>query len=199
MRAAYLGAAAKRRSAPVYALFDPTHTNAGVTLSESNVRMTGDGSSNWRSSFGDRSVASGKWYWEFQVMVASGGSVLCGVSADRSTTTGNYVGATVASWGFGQSGQRFTNGGGATISTAPVATDVIMVAIDVGGGKIWFGKNGTWISGNPAAGTGPDFSGVTGSAFYPGGAVFQSNSLRLHTDPATQAYAAPAGFTAGPS
>lgn len=48
-------------------------------------------------------------------------------------------------------GTSFSAGGG----YPPIgANDVIMVAIDTGVNKIWFGKNGSWIGGNPATNSG---------------------------------------------
>ena len=51
-------------------------------------------------------------------------------------------------------------------STAFVDSDVFNCAIDTGAGKIWFGKNGTYYnSGDPGAGTGEIYSGLTGDLY----------------------------------
>jgi hypothetical protein len=39
---------------------------------------------------------------------------------------------------------------------------VVSIAYDVDGGKIWFAYDGTWVSGNPATGTSPSYSGISG-------------------------------------
>ena len=41
--------------------------------------------------------------------------------------------------------------------------DIMQIALDMDSGKIWWGKNGTWLnSGNPEAGTGEMYSGISG-------------------------------------
>ena len=57
-----------------------------------------------------------------------------------------------------------TNGGSGVVDTdigSMANGDIVMVAWK--NGKVWFGVNGTWVnSGNPSAGTGEQFSGLSG-------------------------------------
>lgn len=42
-----------------------------------------------------------------------------------------------------------------------------MMAIDFDGGKIWYGRNGTWFnSGNPASGAGPNHTFTPNTTFF---------------------------------
>lgn len=44
--------------------------------------------------------------------------------------------------------------------------DTVNVAVDLDAGRLWFGRNGVWIGGDPAANTAPAFSGLP-AALYP--------------------------------
>jgi hypothetical protein len=60
-------------------------------------------------------------------------------------------------------GYYYHNGTQTGPISSGAAGNVWMVACDPIAGKLWFGRQGTWdSSGNPAAGTGPQFTGVTG-------------------------------------
>jgi hypothetical protein len=82
-----------------------------------------------------------------------------------------------------------------------VEGDIIGCAVDVTAGKIWFSKNGTWIAGDPAAGTSPTMT------FTPGAHEWRFHSsnysyniagttiTKIYPNAATQTYAAPSGFS----
>ncbi len=83
--------------------------------------------------------------------------------------------------------------------SAPVlsAATTIQIALDLDNGRMWFGIDNSWFSGDPGAGTGSPLSITTGSAY--------AIAIRLHQDdkPYTlnaraedQQYAPPIGFTA---
>jgi len=87
-----------------------------------------------------------------------------------------------------------TAGGNSGNYTSYAQNDVVMVAYS--NGKIWFGKNGTWMnSGNPAAGTGAiDTSVSTSKTWLP---YFGYNSnWTANFGQRPFAYTAPSGFTA---
>lgn len=74
-----------------------------------------------------------------------------------------------------------------------------MIAVDIDAGKIWWGKNGSWFaSGNPSAGTGAGFSGLSSSLALLFGANSGSGTkVGTLTEIASYAYSPPSGFTAG--
>src|SRR5690606_36247531 len=119
--------------------------------------------------------------------------------ADAAMLHTNFVGETSASWGYYQdTGQKYTNNVGSAYGASwKVNGDIIGIAADLDTGKIWWAKNGVWQnSGDPAAGTGEAFSGLSG-VLYPAITLFRNGaSATARFDPADQTYSAPSGFTA---
>jgi len=82
--------------------------------------------------------------------------------------------------------------------------DVLMLAVDMPNGDIWFGVNGSWRGGgDPAAGTDPDYTGqdFTTDDWFLGAAITmgsgaESSVATLQNDPADFTYTAPTGFEA---
>ena len=124
-------------------------------------------------------MTGGKWYWETKQSASSTRIGVCTSAADNNKDTD---GASFI-WGdAGNGGVFIVNSTGSanweatnnnttvnisTYSTALASTadDIIMCALDVDSGKIFYGLNGTWFnSSDPAAGTGEvmtiDTSGI---------------------------------------
>lgn len=109
------------------------------------------------------------------------------------------VGGDANSWGYYQeTGEKYAGGTYSAYGSSWGDADVIGVAFN--NGKIWFAKNNVWQnSGDPAAGTGEAFSGITGTLFptvslWRATAQAHVAALRLHA--AHQKYAPPSGFEA---
>jgi hypothetical protein len=84
-------------------------------------------------------------------------------AANRTLT--DHPGESADSWAFHMSLEdSYNNSADVSYgSTAFTNGQVLGVAVDTDAGKIWFAKNNTWYnSGDPAAGTGQIFSGLTG-------------------------------------
>jgi hypothetical protein len=96
-------------------------------------------------------VNSGKWYWE--VKWVGGTNPRIGVCSEAGI--GQDLGGTANTWCRLNSPSRIYNNGTTTsFGTDLALNDIIMIAMDVDAGKIWYGKNGSWEgSGNPSAGT----------------------------------------------
>jgi len=110
-------------------------------------------------------VSTGKIYWE--EYIESGVNNTTGVVSSTEYT--DYPGLN-ADTGIGwyKNGTYYIandtdSTGHATYTTA----DVLLFALDVDTGKIWFGKNGTWNEGDPALGTTPAYTLPTGETYYP--------------------------------
>jgi hypothetical protein len=81
------------------------------------------------------------------------------------------------------------------------AGDVCQIAVDFDTGRVWYGKNGTWLSGDPAAGTGqaqtlPDADFDLYVGFYTQGTG--TRVLTCNFNEADWVHDAPEGFTALP-
>lgn len=106
-----------------------------------------------------------------------------------------------AGCGLGNSGYSansiFTTSG----SYSYAVNDIIGVAFDTVSGKIWFSKNGTWISGDPATGSSPTAT-VTdltkqyyfSASCYTCGSPTGTYIVNIYEKASNQTYAAPSGF-----
>lgn len=175
-----------------YATWNPLDMYSGMTLANGNLEATGVGTT-WRSVKSTLAIpGSGKWYFELTPTHTDG---VHGVGTAKEVNS-NYCGATTEGWGF-QSGGYYnsTYTAGASYS----ANDVLMVAIDRGTQKLWFGVNGTWVgSGNPGSGTNATFSNLPASdSLFPMASPNSSTkTVTLNAGQRAFAYTAPSGFKA---
>ena len=84
---------------------------------------------------------------------------------------------------------------GSNTGTTFAVNDVLQWAIDWTGGtaKMWFGRNNTWYSGDPAAGTNPSVSGVSDMNLFLS-LAYNSSDFQLQV-PATASYTLPTGYS----
>jgi hypothetical protein len=185
-----------------YCTMNPVNKGSTVTLSNGNLdQVTFD--ANWDSARASIAVASGKWYWEVTI---TGTSQLVMHGVDDNTynlipnTSNLYVGAYTNSWGvYASTGQKRNNTGtGTAYGSAFAQNDVMMVAMDMDSGKIWWGKNGTWFaSGDPVAGTNAAYTNLLGYTLNPATSGFNVGSDCTHNfGQRPFAYTAPSGFKA---
>jgi hypothetical protein len=169
-------------------------TSAPFPLNMVATKGNGEASRSVRATLGRAHTDNGY----FEVYVAQGQTstfMLIGLATSSLALT-TFCGADANSWGYYQdTGQKFTNNVGAAMgATWKTNADVVQVVLN--NGKIWFGKNNVY-SGNPAAGTGEAYSGLTGTLFptlslYRGSAPSHQLGFRAHTTDLT--YAPPAGI-----
>jgi len=138
-----------------YCTLNPLDPAGGypLTLANGNLETTAP-SSQWRWRRATWALTSGKWYWEHTV---GSGNYFSGVvtpSWDLNITS--YTGM------YGrQSTDKYNNGTTTSPFSSTTGGDILMYALDVDSGNMWVGKNGTWNgSGDPGAGTNPDWTGV---------------------------------------
>jgi len=177
------------------ATWNPSDIGANLTLSNGNLTVTRDSAGAWRSVRSTLSKSSGKWYWEITADVTTG-DMLVGVGTSSFSLT-NYCGSDANSYGWYGSGSKYNNGG----STAYAPTyntngTVIGLALDLDNGKIWWSKNGVF-TGDPVAGTGEAFSGLSGAFFAAVSLYTTSQAFTANFGASAFSYSAPAGFTAG--
>ena len=145
--------------------------NANSTLTNGGLTHTDTGGS-WLGEYTTLGAFTGKFYAEGKILdrmnysfgvIQSGGDSVANIS----TANNNLIGRWNDGWGFngnnGTTNKKYHNNS----TTDPYGevfadNDIFMIAVDVTGGKIYFGRNGTWFdSGNPADGTNPAFTGET--------------------------------------
>jgi hypothetical protein len=188
---------------PTYAKFDAGKCNADWTLSEDQLLITKTSANVWRSCLSNVGKSTGKWYWEVTVTAngdTGGGSIMLGVG-NSSVDLTDYLGKT--GWAF--EGATNTHGDTWDNNTitdpwgSPYSTgDTIMIALDMNAGKIWFGKNGSWLqSGDPVAGTNPAYSDLSGTLYAGAAARVGTTEFTANFGASAFKYAVPTGFHAG--
>ena len=185
-----------------YATYSPIGApSSGMTVTDGNLKTTPTGAS-WTAARSGFAIPSGKVYFEFTctVLNAAGYSAV-GIDslATPIASTVTRLGQSATSWAWLTDARTDNNSSPiSSVGTSIVVNDVIMCAVDLPNGMIWWGKNGTWFnSGSPAAGTGTQYSNVSGTvtpaitSYAPNPDTFYLNSgQRAFT------YTPPSGYSA---
>lgn len=180
-----------------YCTWNPLDKNTNVTINNGNLDAIYTGSVDVYGCFSTFSVSSGKWYAEFTATSLGGSSYpLVGIhrSSGSSIYSANFIPETYVNLKAGTSDNRGTAG---PTFTAFVNGDVLGIAFNADSGEIFFSKNGTFLnSGDPVAGTGEFFSGLTDGPFKFGIGTFSSRTAIANFGQRAFAYTAPSGFKA---
>jgi hypothetical protein len=123
----------------------------------------------------------------------TGGNVSIGIGTASAGLT--VVGSDTYGWGKSGDAKRRHNNVIDVANPAYTIGDVWQFAIDLDGGKMWTGKNGTW-EGDPVAGTGELFSDTFGDVF-PMISEVTAAAFTANFGATAFAYGPPAGFRAG--
>lgn len=178
-----------------YTTLNPADMASDVTLSGGNL-IADFGVASWQAVRAIAPKSAGKFYFEVKVLAVGASTARgAGILQAGHTLTG-YIGSQATGWGHLSDGYR-TNSGYTIYGDAwESQNDVLMVAVDLDAGKIWFGKNGTWIaSGNPAAGANAAFTNVSGTVYPAVCAKNENARLGLNFGASAFAYSPPSGFT----
>jgi len=166
--------------------------NESHTLSNGNLDITNFGST--RQTHSTILPSSGKWYAEFTCNAAMN-DVQIGVANNKGTS---HLGADSNSWGvISINGNRIHGGGSnqSSYGSSYTTGDLIMVALDLDNGKWYAGKNGTWFnSGNPASGTNPAHTGLSGNIGFAVGSNNTGGDISCNFGARDFSYTPPTGF-----
>jgi hypothetical protein len=181
-----------------YSYWNPADKSANATLSSANKIATSSATATaWVRSV--IAKTTGKWRVEFVIVNFASTT---GVGFAHTGDPGIYLGGNTVGYSlygnYGSDTRRYHNGSYSQFSASAYSNgDVIGLIIDLDARKAWWDRNGTIISGDPAAGTG-EMSGINAGDIYLAADPFGAGaSIQLRTDPAEMTYAAPAGFTNG--
>ena len=176
-----------------FCTWNPLKTNASATLSDGNLNYTASGAQRTTSTF---AVNSGKWYAEFTISAATGSQTWGVVDIAQVSLSDAYIGQRSYEWGIDGLARTWNNGSNAADYTDFTAGDVIGIALDMDNGKVWFRDNdGTFLSGgDPAAGTTPDFSGLSGDICF--AAQFTGGNVTINCGQSAYTNTPPTGFNA---
>jgi len=176
---------------------DPAKKGVGIDLVDGNLAVQSQllnwGSESW--AFATTAIpADAKQYVEFKADNADARTLFVGAGdgTDR-------VGTLAAGICYRTDRAWWISGAYAGDLTRWATGDVVMMAADAIAGKVWFGVNGAWSNGDPAAGTGGIVYAIAGLFFGCGAFVHTTDGPQKITArfaAADQSYSAPAGFTA---
>ena len=126
-----------------------------TTFSNGNLDFTDSSSSN-RAAISTFGLKTGKWYYE---LTCTNNGVYSIGWYDMPNNGGSF---------YRNNGSYSSSfGGGGTFGYSSWTTnDVIGVAIDFDSGKIWYAKNNSWQSGDPATGNSPTNTFTTGKTLF---------------------------------
>jgi hypothetical protein len=153
-----------------------------------------------QSVVGSVARSSGKRY--FEIVFVTGATFGSAVRHDLGVTSSAIpiaAGSSGSNIGIGYrrgGGTIIANGSNVGTVTPLSATDVVGVAIDIGTGKVWLSRNGTYTQGDPVAGTSPEATLTASIDYRP---FFSAESLAystvtLRTTSAEFTTAPPSGF-----
>ena len=171
------------------------------TYADGNLSVSGAGAQTafWAS----QGVTSGKYYWEVTLVSGSGSSIGQGVSTDERNRAAldTFPGYNRAyEWGvYIGNGNKYHNDTGSAYGSAVANASIMMIALDVDNGKIWWGQNGTWFaSGDPAAGTNAGFTTIPtdGTPLFPMGNTTGAGTWTYDFGQSGFTYTPPTGFKA---
>jgi len=212
-----IGRIIAQRAAPGFAQSWEPSTRAGSgTVTDSDQLVSFDGTdlgTGSNASIRSKAAIVGKAYCEFElVSQSSSNNYHCfGVAKTAYTsgiTNGNqwhvFSRHPNASGGCGLQVSGYVTSGSVTTSTSYnfQTGDRFGIAVDVDAGKIWYRVNGSWVAGDPGAGTGETHSFTPGGSFYFQFLNYTCNAAgvtiagRIYPAASQQTGALPSGFSA---
>jgi len=137
-------------------------SKSSITHSEGNLKtVTASGEMGTTATINQ---STGKWYFEVLLVAQAAAQALTGLSDTNNFNTSTYPGGDTYSWGiYSLGGQCYYNRSGASTLGSYTTGDIIGIAYDMDTGNMWYAKNGSWLEGDPAAGTGATHTNLTGS------------------------------------
>ena len=161
---------------------------SSLTLSNGNTQMVS--TSVWKSNRLTQTLSDGVgWYIEWADDSADG--CMAGV-ATSTAPLNNYIGA-AAGGGFAWDGAAtlYSNGVSSSLGSAPSANERCMLAYK--DGDLWVGKGDSWFSGDPADGSSPSVTGITGEVFF-AFTSYSGRKITIYVSPDQWSYTVPTGF-----
>lgn len=179
--------------------WNPSDKSALITLSNGNLTATKTNTS-YGTVRATESKSSGKFYWEVKIDVTESStfSQFIGIAT---SAAGLYAGLGYDAYGWGYTfGSTDGAIGHNSVFTNPwgdkfQANDIIGIALDLDNGKLWWSKNNVWQeSGDPANGTNPAYTGLSGT-FFPAVTIYTvSNAITARFKTSDFDYSPPTGF-----
>lgn len=139
-----------------YATWDAANKSSLISLTGGDLLAYHNTSASWDSVKATQPKSTGKWVCEFTVNASSNNMV--GLANSSFPVLANYLSLNPTSGGIGISLGNTLNANGMTALGGAGSGLTYMLAVDAGAGKAWFCAGGSWLSGDPVAGTSPSLS-----------------------------------------
>ncbi len=165
-----------------------------ISLTEANMKATTTATS-WDGVRAITGLSSGKYYTEINANSSS--DMILGIA--KGTSPLDYPGSDANGYGYRSNGDKYTGGVQTGSYGSPYNNgDVVGLAFDLNVGKISVSVNNVWQGGaDPAAGTNPMFSGLSGIYYIMAGLYQSSQACTLNPGPVAEfAGTVPEGFVA---
>lgn len=199
--------AGKKKEVDIYAPWTVSSLPANVTATASDYRVnrSSAGVNGTRVVYQPVTKTTGKWALRF--LVLAGNAAIGGPGVGLlSGAVGSYLGfsadcATLwANIATNTNDRTIRNNVETSLGNLQsfTADTELMIEVDLDSGKIWFGLAGTFVSGgDPAAGTGQQYTLTTGIAYQPACDLYYANGQVRLLRPSEFTTPASSGFTAG--
>ena len=186
-----------------YATLNPLAKGTSLTMSNGNLALD-QSSAGWDSAYSTIFLPSGKWYAEFTIRerdATNSYGILVGLAAAETNIYNSEIssGDTYAVQNMGSMVKVNHNSGSTNIQNIGhyAVGDVLQLAYDADNGKLWFGRNNTWInSGNPSSGTNATQSSISGTYCFAVALLHTGDKIDCNFGQRAWAYSAPTNFKA---
>ena len=116
----------------------------GLAYANGNLATTHNASS-WKSAYGTLAMSgTGKYYFESKVSTLGSYQGVGIVDAEQISSSASKFGAVSRGYGYKNDGNKTNNDADSSYGATYTTGDIIMCAVDLNAGAIWWGKNGSW-------------------------------------------------------
>jgi hypothetical protein len=171
----------------VYATFNPLIPQ-GLAYANGNLSATHNAAS-WKSAYGTLAMSgTGKYYFESKVSTLGSFQGVGIVDAEQISSSASKFGAVSRGYGYKNDGNKTNNDVDVSYGATYTTGDIIMCAVDLNAGAIWWGKNGTWQNSatqseiEAGTTTNAGYTGISNSYVYlPAVQIYGSGTNQLNT------------------
>ena len=118
----------------------------GLAYANGNLSVTHDASS-WKTAYGTLAMSgTGKYYFESKVSALGSYQGIGIVDAEQISASASKFGAESRGYGYKNDASKTNNNSDASYGATYTTGDIIMCAVDLNAGAIWWGKDGTWLN-----------------------------------------------------
>ena len=186
-----------------YATLNPLAKGTSLTMTNGSLSLD-QSISGWDSAYSTIFLPSGKWYAEFTIRgrdSTNSYGILVGLAAVETNIYNSEIssGDTYAVQNMGSMVKVNHNGGSTNIQNIGhyAVGDVLQLAYDADNGKLYFGRNNTWInSGNPSTGSNPTVSSISGNYCFAVALLHTGDKIDCNFGQRAWSYSAPTNFKA---